>query len=209
MIDGQIVLKVRWFPLIVFYLLNYYILHFVATGKNSADLHGVVLLPAAFPFYSCPAAVSLFPAAALFFLTAPLLRCPQCFCYFSTNFLLICSLFHLWNWLLLSRCSLLLYPPMFPFSYLLVLDLSNLFYPEYLCLLFLFLCCSIYFLQSPVTPQTTRQCPLTPAKMVPSPSPTPSSPALQTSSSTSSSSSSCPALRPVRQTICSVFCLLL
>uniref|UniRef100_A0A668A0N2 TAFH domain-containing protein n=1 Tax=Myripristis murdjan TaxID=586833 RepID=A0A668A0N2_9TELE len=30
--------------------------------------------------------------------------------------------------------------------------------------------------QSPVTSQTTRQCPLTPAKMVPSPSPTPSSP---------------------------------
>ncbi|KAF7658422.1 hypothetical protein LDENG_00012750 [Lucifuga dentata] len=48
--------------------------------------------------------------------------------------------------------------------------------------------------QSPVTSQTTRQCPLTPAKMVASPSPTPSSPALQTSSS--SSSSSCPALRP-------------
>ncbi|KAG7483486.1 transcription initiation factor TFIID subunit 4-like isoform X1 [Solea senegalensis] len=51
--------------------------------------------------------------------------------------------------------------------------------------------------QSPVTSQTTRQCSLTPAKMVPSPSPTPSSPALQTSSSSSSSSSSsCPALRP-------------
>ncbi|KAM4593936.1 transcription initiation factor TFIID subunit 4 isoform 2-T2 [Odontesthes bonariensis] len=47
--------------------------------------------------------------------------------------------------------------------------------------------------QSPVTSQTTRQCPLTPAKVAPSPSPTPSSPALQTSSS---SSSSCPALRP-------------
>ncbi|XP_027871925.1 transcription initiation factor TFIID subunit 4 isoform X2 [Xiphophorus couchianus] len=49
--------------------------------------------------------------------------------------------------------------------------------------------------QSPATSQTTRPCPLTPAKMAPSPSPTPSSPALQTSSS-SSSSSSCPALRP-------------
>ncbi|XP_065809220.1 transcription initiation factor TFIID subunit 4 isoform X1 [Labrus bergylta] len=49
--------------------------------------------------------------------------------------------------------------------------------------------------QSPVTPQTSRQCSLTPAKMVPAASPTPSSPALQTSSS-SSSSSSCPALRP-------------
>ncbi|XP_047219893.1 transcription initiation factor TFIID subunit 4-like isoform X4 [Girardinichthys multiradiatus] len=48
--------------------------------------------------------------------------------------------------------------------------------------------------QSPATSQTTRPCPLTPAKMTPSPSPTPSSPALQTSSS--SSSSSCPALRP-------------
>ncbi|KAM6942993.1 transcription initiation factor TFIID subunit 4 [Xenentodon cancila] len=48
--------------------------------------------------------------------------------------------------------------------------------------------------QSPVTSQTSRQCPLTPANMAPSPSPTPSSPALQTSSS--SSSSSCPALRP-------------
>ncbi|XP_072236261.1 transcription initiation factor TFIID subunit 4-like isoform X2 [Leuresthes tenuis] len=47
--------------------------------------------------------------------------------------------------------------------------------------------------QSPVTSQTTRQCPLTPAKVAPSPSPTSSSPALQTSSS---SSSSCPALRP-------------
>ncbi|KAM9766164.1 transcription initiation factor TFIID subunit 4 isoform 2-T2 [Menidia menidia] len=50
--------------------------------------------------------------------------------------------------------------------------------------------------QSPVTSQTTRQCPSTPAKMAPSPSPTPSTPALQTSSSSSSSSSSCPALRP-------------
>ncbi|XP_071393205.1 transcription initiation factor TFIID subunit 4-like [Centroberyx affinis] len=52
--------------------------------------------------------------------------------------------------------------------------------------------------QSPVTCQTARQCPLTPAKMVPSPSPTPSSPALQTSafSSSSSSSSSSSALRP-------------
>ncbi|XP_070759939.1 transcription initiation factor TFIID subunit 4-like [Enoplosus armatus] len=51
--------------------------------------------------------------------------------------------------------------------------------------------------QSPVTSQTTRQCSLTPAKMVPSASPTPSSPVLQTSSSSSSSSSSsCPALRP-------------
>ncbi|XP_069029504.1 transcription initiation factor TFIID subunit 4-like isoform X2 [Embiotoca jacksoni] len=50
--------------------------------------------------------------------------------------------------------------------------------------------------QSPVTSQTTRQCPLTPAKMAPAPSPTPSNPALQTSSSSSSSSSSCPALRP-------------
>lgn len=53
------------------------------------------------------------------------------------------------------------------------------------------------FFQSPVTAQTTRQCTLTTAKMVPSaPSPL-SSPALQTSSS-SSSASSCPALRPVR-----------
>ncbi|XP_068613468.1 transcription initiation factor TFIID subunit 4-like, partial [Brachionichthys hirsutus] len=50
--------------------------------------------------------------------------------------------------------------------------------------------------QSPVTAQTTRQCPLTPAKMLPSASPTPSSPVLQTSSSSSTSSSSCPALRP-------------
>ncbi|XP_074521884.1 transcription initiation factor TFIID subunit 4 isoform X1 [Halichoeres trimaculatus] len=51
--------------------------------------------------------------------------------------------------------------------------------------------------QSPVTSQTTRQCSLTPAKMVPAASPAPSSPALQTSSSSSSSSSaSCPALRP-------------
>ncbi|PWA29033.1 hypothetical protein CCH79_00006204 [Gambusia affinis] len=50
--------------------------------------------------------------------------------------------------------------------------------------------------QSPATSQTTRPCPLTPAKMAPSPSPTPSSPALQASSSSSSSSSSCPALRP-------------
>ncbi|XP_072321995.1 transcription initiation factor TFIID subunit 4-like isoform X3 [Eucyclogobius newberryi] len=47
--------------------------------------------------------------------------------------------------------------------------------------------------QSPVTPQTNRQCALTPAKMTPSPCPPPSSPALQTPSS---SSSSCPALRP-------------
>ncbi|KAM4744725.1 transcription initiation factor TFIID subunit 4B isoform 2-T2 [Anableps anableps] len=50
--------------------------------------------------------------------------------------------------------------------------------------------------QSPAISQTTRPCPLTPAKMAPSPSPTPSSPALQTSPSSSSSSSSCPALRP-------------
>ncbi|XP_014858321.1 PREDICTED: transcription initiation factor TFIID subunit 4-like [Poecilia mexicana] len=50
--------------------------------------------------------------------------------------------------------------------------------------------------QSPATSQTTRPCPLTPAKMAPSPSPAPSSPALQTSSSSTSSSSSCPALRP-------------
>lgn len=64
-------------------------------------------------------------------------------------------------------------------------------------------CCPLSFLQSPVTSQTTRQCTLTAAKMVPSASPTPSSPALQTSSSssssTSSSSSSCPALHPVRE----------
>lgn len=60
--------------------------------------------------------------------------------------------------------------------------------------------CLLSFLQSPVTAQTTRQCTLTTAKMVPSAPSTPSSPALQTSSSTSSSSSasSCPALRPVR-----------
>ncbi|XP_056881560.1 transcription initiation factor TFIID subunit 4-like isoform X2 [Takifugu flavidus] len=51
--------------------------------------------------------------------------------------------------------------------------------------------------QSPVTAQTTRQCTLTTAKMVPSAPSTPSSPA-QTSSSSSSSSpaSSCPTLRP-------------
>lgn len=54
-------------------------------------------------------------------------------------------------------------------------------------------------LQSPVTAQTTRQCTLTTAKMVPSAPSTPSSPT-QTSSSSSSSSpaSSCPTLRPVR-----------
>ncbi|XP_068179020.1 transcription initiation factor TFIID subunit 4-like isoform X1 [Antennarius striatus] len=50
--------------------------------------------------------------------------------------------------------------------------------------------------QSPVAAQTTRQCPMTPAKMLPSASPTPPSPVLQTSSSSSTSSSSCPALRP-------------
>ncbi|XP_055088387.1 transcription initiation factor TFIID subunit 4-like isoform X2 [Periophthalmus magnuspinnatus] len=48
--------------------------------------------------------------------------------------------------------------------------------------------------QSPVTPQTNRQCALTPSKMTPSPCPPPSSPVHQTPSS--SSSSSCPALRP-------------
>lgn len=64
--------------------------------------------------------------------------------------------------------------------------------------------CPLSFPQSPVTSQTTRQCTLTAAKMVPSASPAPSSPALQTSSSSSSSStsssssSSCPALQPVR-----------
>lgn len=54
-------------------------------------------------------------------------------------------------------------------------------------------------LQSAVTAQTTRQCTLTTAKLVPSAPSTPSSPA-QTSSSSSSSSpaSSCPTLRPVR-----------
>lgn len=66
--------------------------------------------------------------------------------------------------------------------------------------------CPLSFPQSPATSQTTRQCTLTAAKMVPSASPAPSSPALQTSSSSSSSSStsssssssSCPALHPVR-----------
>lgn len=58
-------------------------------------------------------------------------------------------------------------------------------------------CCLLSFLQSPVTVQTTRQCTLTTAKVVPAAPSTPSSPALQTSSSTSSASS-CPALRPVR-----------
>ncbi|XP_055010768.1 transcription initiation factor TFIID subunit 4-like isoform X3 [Boleophthalmus pectinirostris] len=48
--------------------------------------------------------------------------------------------------------------------------------------------------QSPVIPQTNRQCALTPSKMAPSPCPPPSSPVHQTPSS--SSSSSCPALRP-------------
>ncbi|XP_015253143.1 PREDICTED: transcription initiation factor TFIID subunit 4-like isoform X2 [Cyprinodon variegatus] len=51
--------------------------------------------------------------------------------------------------------------------------------------------------QSPATSQTPRPCPLTSAKVAPSPSTTLSSPALQTTSSaSSSSSSSCPALRP-------------
>lgn len=60
--------------------------------------------------------------------------------------------------------------------------------------------CLLSFLQSPVTAQTTRQCTLTTAKMVPSAPSTSSSPALQTSSSSSSSTSAtfCPALRPVR-----------
>lgn len=90
--------------------------------------------------------------------------------------------------------------------------LLPLIYLFWVFFLFLFLLFS-FFQQSPVTSQTSRQCPLTPAKMAPSPSPTPSSPALQTSSSSSSSSSSsCPALRPVRQlllTCYSVLCLAL
>lgn len=148
-------------------------------------------------------------------LSLPLSHFPPSFLWLPS--FLLTLFFHSWNW---HSITVAVFLPLYLLRWLVFSYLSCFSFFTYFlwyiyslfCLFFLFLFPLFsFFQQSPVTAQTSRQCPLTPAKMAPSPSPTPSSPALQTSSSSSSSSSSsCPALRPVRQlllTCYSVLCL--